>query len=99
MRRLTLALLLGLTACGGTIDARSYSHACTVDADCVPVTEGDVCAECGCGNTAIALADKARFDADKAKLAKSCPLLPHPPCVPCALPAVQCSSGACALKN
>lgn len=99
MRRLLLALgAVVLSACNTTIDATRYAQTCAVDADCTVVFSGELCVVCGgCGNAAINVSAKAKFDADAKALHDSCPprFGPIPSCAPCQQRAAVCTAGAC----
>jgi len=92
---------LSLAACGTpTLEVKDYSKACTVEADCVAVYIGPLCQTCGgCPNEAISQSSKAKYDADAAAAARSCPPnLNRAVCAACRLPEVACTAGACALR-
>lgn len=102
--RLPLSLLVVLVfSCGTpTLVESDYSRTCSTDADCVAVYVGPLCQVCGgCANTAINVADKARRDADSARLGGMCPPRtgPQPACAACRQPAAACMSGTCVVKN
>jgi hypothetical protein len=94
----SLLLLLSLCACGSTvIDVHSLSHACSVDADCVAVYAGDACQACHCSNTAIAASAQSLYEAEATAASSACRYTAV--CsADCALAAVQCAQGVCALK-
>ena len=63
-----------------TIRASTYDQACTTDADCVSVFDGNVCsAHCRCPNSAINKGQLARYQSDFPRAdgggACGCPLL------------------------
>jgi hypothetical protein len=100
MRCLLPALALLAAACGNPtlLDVKAYSQACSAPADCVPVKVGDVCAPCGCPNTAIAASDKARYDKD-ADIGRSfCGPVAAIACAPCRDAVLTCTNGACGLQ-
>ena len=72
------------------LDGSKYSTACSTDTDCTTVLAGNVCSACGCGNTAIAVSDKDRYEADYRAASSQCePSLPAP-CPFCAAPTAFC---------
>lgn len=91
-------------ACDTTIAAKDYNQKCSVDADCVLVGEGDLCAPCGggCGSQAINTADKARYDRDATAIRNACVRLPGPPvacaAIACQEPEAFCNAGTCASR-
>ncbi len=85
--RLLLLATLVVTACDTNLAARDYDQTCAVDADCVPIFEGEFCGACGITGsvTGINVKDQARYQRDREAIAKAgCPrrLGPLPPCAP-----------------
>lgn len=97
---LTAASLFAL-ACDTTIAAKDYNQKCTVDADCVLVSEGDLCGPCGggCATQAVNVADSARYSRDATAIRNACVRLPGPPvacaAAACLQPEAFCNAGTC----
>lgn len=87
------AAALCLSGCGSTtVNLSDYNTSCTVDADCMAVTVGDVCG-CSCGNAAINRSDAARYRSDYSLARSHCT---GPECLAdCIVPKVTCSTGIC----
>lgn len=100
---LVIALCLAASAChpDTTIDAKDYPQSCSVNTDCVLVTQGDACSQCGgCQNAAINLSAKASFEGDLMTLKNACPSRLFQPPVACAAiaclpPEAFCDAGTC----
>lgn len=103
MRLLLLAMLV--MGCDTNLAGGDYDQSCAVDADCVPIFEGEFCGVCGISGsvTAINVKDQARYQRDREAIAKAgCPARLGPP-RPCAqpppMPAVEyvgvCTSSRC----
>ena len=68
-----VALLGLLLACDRTISANDYNRACTQDAQCSLVTDGDVCDNgCGCPNAAVNNDALVEFTTDRGSQARGC---------------------------
>ena len=102
--RLCVAVFL-LAACDSRLAAKDYDQKCSVNADCMLVSEGEFCAACGPVITpaAINVAEAARYQRESDAIGKNgCPprLGPLPPCAPPQeMPTVQleavCNAGTC----
>ena len=97
--RSTLMLVASLVvmACDTTLEAKDYSKACAVDAECVAVYVGPGCQVCGgCANDAINVSSKAKYDADARAVASACPprVGPTPLCAACEQPVAVCTAGS-----
>jgi hypothetical protein len=72
----------------GTINASDYDQSCAVDADCIQVTDGDLCSThlCECNTATISASAEARYKADYSKKKGSgvgscpCAFVPTPVC-------------------
>lgn len=100
---LVAAALVALTACNTTLELKNYSQACSQASDCVAVYVGALCQVCGgCANNAIAVSDKAKYDADAKAISQACPprFGPQPACAAaaCLQPVVDCVNAQCTLK-
>jgi hypothetical protein len=105
MRSLALVLLAFVgSACGSTlIEARDYNQACTTNADCALVSEGDQCSPCGgCQTAAINVADQTKYTRDATALKNACPPRLGPPvacaAAACLQPEAFCNAGTCASR-
>ena len=81
----------------GTIAAAAYDQKCTVDSDCVLVTEGDLCQSfCdNCSNATISASAQAQYQADFAMKSSTASRI-----CPCAfIPAPVCKQGVCAMGS
>ncbi len=86
-------LFLCACACGRTVDASQYSRACSADADCVLVADGDLCGPCHCLSATIAASELPRFNGDADGVCL--PRLDTVECL-CALPpSPVCAGGQC----
>ena len=113
MRPLFLASVLcffpfvSLAACGAhgglasdtVIRASDYDQSCTVDTDCVPITEGSACAECTCWNAAINTSQAPAELLAAQRAAASCPSEPMVYCGVCSEAYATCQGGRCALVS
>jgi hypothetical protein len=71
------------------IDPSTYDQSCKVDADCVPITAGDICTgACLCGGVTINRSGQARYDAAISGIMPG-------PCLCPAQPVPQCIGGTC----
>ncbi len=79
---------------GGSITASDYDQSCSVDSDCVGVTQGNLCAVgCNYVNAAISLADERKYQSDVSSKMGDRPACPGPP-----FPAA-CNAGTCGLAT
>ena len=86
MARMTFGALLGITmvlslasaGCDTEIAVTDYDTTCSVDADCVAVTIGDLC-KCSCEAGAINKKDQASYDEDRLTIACAAVCSPCPP--------------------
>ena len=91
--------LLALCACGGTeINSGSYDRACTVDANCAPVFQGDACAPCRCSNAAVNSSQVARYESDLLNLRTRCGPIPEVACGPCLPRRGLCIGSTCSAR-
>lgn len=78
-----------------TISAADYDQSCMINADCVQVQEGSLCAACGCSNAAINGKDKTKFDAYAA--GRTCETPSDVVCGACQETQAICEASKCAV--
>lgn len=90
-----IVAMVATSACSDPeILAQDYDQSCVVDGDCVLVFEGNVCACSRAG--AVNIAERARFEADRARLQSECSG-PDDSCLPPTGTPV-CASGTCRIE-
>jgi hypothetical protein len=90
-----LASCSSSSACG-SIQASDYDQSCSVASDCVVVAEGDSCTGLfcvDCGNAAINVSAKARYEANLKSIGGQTGVCPCP-----AGPTPTCDAGVCGLN-
>jgi len=94
---LALMGFLGLGCPGSTpvnINASDFNQTCKVAADCMLIDEGSSC--CGsCGNAAINIADKAKYEAAAQQRANSCTQPVACAALACVFSTAFCNAGKC----
>lgn len=90
---------------GEPLDGTKYSRSCSVDADCVLATAGNVCQPCRCPDIAIARSASAAYEADFRALVSQCAGQKGAiACAACAPATARCAvqpnalTGTCELK-
>ena len=106
IRRLVVTATGGASSCTippGTgskpISAGEFPQGCSIDDDCAPVVEGNLCQPCACPTGAIAKTAKDAYDAEVRSRQSLCTTRGGTPsCAPCASRKATCSpAGKCAL--
>ncbi len=77
------------------LKASDYSQSCDLASDCSPVYQGQVCAPCPCPNSAIAMKDLAKHQADFSARKSSCGLNPPVACAACQTSTATCENKKC----
>jgi hypothetical protein len=101
MKKRTLVGLFGSTllvvGCSTSISVADYNTSCEVDADCVPVPEGERCdiRRCGCSSGAINRADEDQYREDLAALVCADPFIGFGDRCICAPLVGVCDGGTC----
>jgi hypothetical protein len=87
------------------LDQTKYSTSCSVDADCMLATFGNVCQRCACPSAAIAVTDGERYEADRRASLSQCGGDKQPiACAACAPVKARCEvqgdalTGTCKLE-
>jgi hypothetical protein len=98
MNRILMSLVFAMSlSCGDTtVTGKDFSTSCTVDADCVAVFLGNVCAQCTCPTTAISRSSKNAYDTEYAAAVKGCGGTPVNTCS-CLEVTAHCASGTCTI--
>jgi hypothetical protein len=102
MKKRNFVGIFGITllalGCSTSISVADYDTSCEVDADCVPVAEGERCdiRRCGCPSSAINRADEEQYREDLAALVCADPFVDFGPECLCAELVAICDGGTCA---
>lgn len=80
------------------ISVEDYDVSCSMNADCVAITEGSVCDACTCSNAAINRSDEDLLQKDIDGIGRSCQPRTLLPCVPCQDVEPRCISGTCEVR-
>ena len=85
---------------GTTLDAADYDQSCSLNSECVVVTDGDVClAGCACADAAVAASAEAAFRADFDAIDATCGPIPDgTPCAGCQESFPICVGGSCTTR-
>ena len=97
---MTAALLAACAPPDPVIRASDYNQHCTMNTDCVPITEGPIfCCSLDCdSNAAISKDDHSRYEDDLRERAPSCGGVLCP-AIACSPGLAVCSNGVCQAAN
>lgn len=77
------------------INGEDFDQSCTVDEDCVPISEGEICQPCSCLSAAVSTTGSEAINAIRSEVeCHNGDVL----CEPCAQAIAVCSAGSCILQ-